>query len=270
MIVAVGSMYREARGIIRNGDYSQVDAPEDFIAHRPESSEFPAIVLSGSGSERAARATKWAIEEFEPEAIVSFGFCGSTIEHARAGDIVISARVLSLPGTPFEWSIVDETDSLGPDRTLLLASRTAVEVSGLDYHYGTMVTLSKIATTSGAKRWIGEAINAAAIDTQAHSVATVAISSGIPWVSASSVLDDSDFDAPKIIDRVGSGPSERGITAYVRHLANTPRDLPALVKLERSSTRARASLAIFMSAFMEAHAVVSQVDEKSNQLADLQ
>ena len=72
-------------------------------------------------AERAARAESWAIKEFDPEAIVSFGFCSAAKDHERSGDIVIAARVVSLPGTPFEWSIVDDTESLGPDRTVLLA-----------------------------------------------------------------------------------------------------------------------------------------------------
>jgi adenosylhomocysteine nucleosidase len=261
MIVALGSIQREAIGIIRAGDYTAVEAPEDFIAYRPESPDFPAIVLSGTGSERAARATKWATEEFDPEAIISFGFCSAAKELERSGDIVIAARVVNLPGTPFEWSIVDDTDSLGPDRSLLLASRTAVEVAGLDYYQGTVVTVSKLATTSGTKRWLGEALNATAIDTESHSIASIAAKNGIPWTVVRSVLDDRDFDAPKIIQRTGSGPNERGITAYIKHLSNAPKDLPALIRLGRSSTRASASLTTFMAAFMEAHAALSAAEQ---------
>jgi nucleoside phosphorylase len=261
MIVALGSLQREAAGIIRAGDYTAVESPDDFVAYRSESDDFPALVLSGSGSERAARATKWAIEEFNPDAIISFGFCSAGKEFDRSGDIVIAARVVNLPGTPFEWSIIDHTDSLGPDRSLLLASRTAVEVSGLDFHQGTVVTVSKLATTPGTKRWLGEALNATGIDTEAHSIASLAQESGIPWAVICSVLDDRDFDAPKIIDRDGSGPNERGITAYIRHLSNSPRDLPRLMRLGRSSTSAAASLTTFMAAFMQAHTALSNVEQ---------
>ncbi len=261
MIVALGSLQREAIGIIRAGDYTTVEAPEDFIAYRPKSPDFPAIVLSGSGSERAARATNWAIEEFDPEAIISFGFCSAAKELERSGDIVLAARVIDLPGTPFEWSIVDDTDPIGPDRSLLLASRTAVEVAGLDYHQGTVITVSKVTTTAGTKRWLGEALNATAIDIKSHSIASIAAKNGIPWAVVLSVLTDRDFEAPKIIDRTGKGPNERGITAYIKHLSNAPRDLPALMRLGRSSTRAAASLTTFMAAFMEAHAAISPVEQ---------
>ncbi len=261
MIVALGSLKREAIGIIRSGDYTLVDAPEDFLAYRPESHDFPAIVLSGTGSERARRATKWAIEEFAPESIISFGFCGATKEHTHAGDIVIAARIMDLPGTPFEWSIVDDTNSLGPDRTVLLAARTAVEVSGLDYHHGTIVTVSKTATTPGTKSWLGEVINATAVDTESHAVAAAATDAEIPWVVVASVLDDRDFDFPTIVDRHDSGPYEKRITAYIKHVFNTPQDLPALLRLGRSSTRASSSLTTFMAAFMEAHATLTSIEQ---------
>ncbi|MEE8045553.1 MAG: hypothetical protein V3T49_01805 [Dehalococcoidia bacterium] len=259
----MGSLQREAAGIIRSGVYTTVEAPEDFLAYRPRTDESPTIVLSGTGSERAARATKWAIEEFSPEAIISFGFCSATRDLERSGDIIIAARVTNLPGTPFEWSIVDDTGSLGSDRTLLLAARTAVEVSGLDYHHGAIVTVSKFITTSGAKKWLGEAINANAVDTEAHSIATVANGEGIPWIVVKCVLDDRDFDVPAIADRVGSGPNERGITAYIKHVSKTPQDLPALMRLGRSSTTASASLTTFMAAFMEAHAALTSVEQPS-------
>ncbi len=261
MIVAIGSLQRAAIGIIRSGDYSPIDAPEDFIAFRPESDNLPVVVLGGSGTERAARATKWAIDEFSPDRIISFGFCGATKDHARSGDIVIAARVMDLPGTPFEWSIVDDTNSLGPDRTMLLAARTAVEVSGLDFHHGTIVTVSKVATTPGTKRWLGEAINATAADTEAHAIADVASKAGIPWGVVASVLDDRDFDAPAIIDRVGSGPNERGYAAYIKYVTNNPQDLPSLMRLGKASTRAGASLTTFMSGFMEAYSAITTAAE---------
>lgn len=289
MIVALGSLHREAGGIIRAGDYSVIEAPEDFLAYRPTSPESPAdtaqrmpvIVLSGTGTGRAGRATQWAIEEFSPEAIVSFGFCGATRDHEQSGDIVISARVVNVTGTPFEWSMTGATESLGPDRTLQLAARTAVEVAGLDYHHGTVVTTSRVAKTSGMKRWLGEAMNAAAVDTQAHAVASAASKAGIPWLSVLSVLAPWDYDLPSVTDRLGSGPRPRAISAYARYfvgprqrgktaylrqlrqISGSPSKLPALFRLGRSSKRAGTSLRVFMAAFMEALSALRNADQST-------
>ena len=261
MIVAIGSIRREAAGIIRSGNYTAIEAPEDFVAYRPESEEYPTIVLSGSGSERAARATKWAIEKFSPEAIVSFGFCAATKNYARSGDIVIAARVIDLPGSPLEWSIVDDLNSLRPDRTMLLASRTAVEISGLDFHHGTIATIAKVATTSGAKKWIGEATNATAADTVAHTIAAMASAAHIPWAVVCSVFDDCDFNSPTVLDRISSGPNGRGNMAYIKHVSNTPQDLPALMRLGRSATRANTSLNMFIKAFIKAYTALTKAQQ---------
>ena len=270
MIVALGSLHHAAAGIIRSGDYSAVEAPEDFIAYRPkspggtaseETDTVPTVVLSGSGTERARRATQWAIEQFSPDAIISFGFCGATRDHEQSGDIVIAASVVGVTGTPFEWSMADTTASFGPDRTLQLAARTAVEVAGLDYHHGTVVTVSSHAKTSGMKRWLGEAMSAEAVDTETYAVAAAASRAGIPWVSVLSILDSLDFDLPAIIDRLGSGPRQRGVIAYLRHLSRSPSNLSSLLQLVRSSKRASASLTIFLAAFMEAHSAITNEDE---------
>ena len=263
MIVAIGSLRREAAGIIRIGEYASIETTEDFVAYLSKSAQYPTIVLSGSGSERAARATKWAIEEFSPEAIISFGFCGATKDYARAGDIVIAARVMDLPGSPFEWSSSDDSRSLDPDRTMLLAARTAVELSGLDFHHGTIITISKMATTSGAKNWLGKAVNATAVDTTSHAIAATANAAGIPWGVVTSVLDDRDLDSPAIVDRLDSGPNERGNAAYVKQLSRTPLDLPALIRLRRSSSRASASLTKFIAAFMQAHTALTKLGQPS-------
>ena len=111
------------------------------------------------------------------------------------------------------------------------------------------------------KRWLGEAMNAVAVDTETHAVAAAASSAGIPWVSALSVLDAWDFDLPTIVDRIGSGPRQRGLTAYLRHLSKSPLTLWSLVQLPRSSRRATASLTIFMAAFMKAHSTITNEDQ---------
>ena len=263
MIVAIGSIHREAAGIMRSSGYTAVKAPEDFAAYQPESEDYPTIVLSGSGSERAARAAKWAIQEFSPEAIVSFGFCAGTKNYAQSGDIVIAARVMELPGSPFEWSIVDETNSLGPDKTMLLASRTAVEISGLDFHHGTIVTIEKVATTSGAKKWLGDAVNATAADTASYAIAKIASAARIPWTVVCSVIDGRDFNSPKVVNRIGLGPNERGNMAYIKHLSSTPQDLLTLMRLSRSATSANSALNTFIREFMQAHSALTKSQQSA-------
>ena len=107
------------------------------------------------------------------------------------------------------------------------------------------------------KRWLGDSINATAVDTETHAVADAAGKAGVPWVSVLSILDNRDFDLPIITDRVGSGPRPRGTPAFIRHLPTSPQNLSSLIRLGRASVRASASLMTFMAAFMEAHSTLT-------------
>ncbi|MGY8879830.1 MAG: hypothetical protein ACKVKV_04085, partial [Dehalococcoidia bacterium] len=63
---------------------------------------------------------------------------------------------------------------------------------------------------------------------------------------------------PGVVDRLGSGPGGRGNMAYIKHVSNTPQDLPALLHLGRASNRASASLTTFMAAFVQAHTALTK------------
>ena len=260
MIVIVGALQREATGIIRLLGYNADDGPEDFAVYSSRSKQNPVIVLSGSGSKRASRATIWAIEKFSPDAIVSIGFCGATKEHQRSGDLIIATNVINLAGSPFEWSLPLATDAIRPNRSLMLAARSAVEIAGLDYHLGPMVTISALATTSGAKRWLGDVVGGTAFDTKSHAIAIASTERNVPWISVSAVLDDLDVNVPKIIDRVDTGPKQRGLDTYVKHLLHSPKDFPSLRRLKLASDRAKASLTKFMPAFIKAYSDLKAIN----------
>ena len=253
MMLIVGALQRETSGITRSLGYTTVEGPEDFDVYTPKSNQNPTIVLSGSGSERATRATIWAIDKFNPEAIVSMGFCGATKEHQRSGDLIIATSVTNLPGTPFEWSMPIKTDSIAPNKSLTLAARTAVEIAGLDYHLGPMITISRLATTSGTKRWLGNVAGALGSDTRSHAVVTAANEKHVPWVSVSAVLDDLDVNIPKIIDRVDKGPKQRGLDIYIKYLFQSPNDFPSLRRLKLASDQAKTSLTNFLPIFIKSY-----------------
>jgi nucleoside phosphorylase len=262
MIVALGSLLREATGIIRSGEFSEVETPSEseIVAYSPDTLKTPAVVLSGTGADRSALAARWAIEYFSPEAIIVVGYCSATREHEYPGDIVIAGDVANLPGTPFEWDPSSMSDSIGPDRTLLRAARTAVETAGLDYHHGTVVTISQYTKTAGMKRWLGNPVGAVAVDTSLHPIAEVARAAGTPWISALSVLDIQDFDVPNTIDAEGTGPRDRELVTYAKRLTSSPLELPELLRLARASTKATSSLTTFMAAFMEAQSARVRIE----------
>lgn len=263
MIVAIGSLNVEVDGIIQSRDYSQITAPEDFVAYRSNTDGIPIVVLGGLGPERAFRATTWVINEFSPKGIISFGFCGATKEYEQPGDMIVAFSVTRLMGTPFEWPDMKIINPLKPDRKLMITALTAMELSGLDFHHGKTVTISQPAITPGAKHWLGETMDSIAVDTQSHPIASLATNASIPWVSVSSVLDHWNMNFPNSIYGIGTGPKTRGMATYISQLASSPLEFPNLMRLGRSSGKAQSSLTTFTSAFMDFYAASST--EQRNQ-----
>ena len=263
MIAIVGALQRETSGITRSLGYRAIQGPEDFTVYTAASSQNPPIIVSGSGPERASRGTAWAIDKFDPEAIVSVGFCGASQEHQRSGDLVIATAATNLAGSPFEWAMPIATDSIDANRSLLLAARAAVEIAGIDYHIGPMVTISSLATASGTKRWLGDVVGATAIDTRSHAIASTATERNVPWISVSAVLDDMNVNVPKIIDRVDAGPKQRRVDIYIKHLLRYPKDYQTLRRLKFASNLAKTSITNFMPAFIKAYSDLKVINSSS-------
>jgi len=263
MIAIVGALQRETSGITSSLGYRVVEGPEDFAVYTAASNQTPPMIVSGSGPVRASRATEWVIDKFNAEAIVSVGFCGASQEHQRSGDLIIATSAINLAGTPFEWSMQIESDSIDANRSLLLAARAAVEIAGIDYHIGPMVTISSLATASGTKRWLGDVVGATAIDTKSHAIASTAAERNVPWISVSAVLDDIDVNVPKIIDRVDAGPQQRRVDIYIKHLLRYPKDFPTLRRLKFASDLAKTSLTNFMPAFIKAYSDLKVINSSS-------
>ena len=256
-------MQRETSGITRALGYRAIEGPEDFAVYTATSNQNPPIIVSGSAPERGSRATTWAIDKFDAEAIVSVGFCGASQEHQRSGDLVIATGAINLAGSPFEWTMPIATDSIDANQSLLVAARAAVEIAGIDYDIGTMVTISSLATASGTKRWLGDVVGATAVDTRSHAIASTAAERNVPWISVSAVLDDMNVNVPKIIDRVDAGPKQRGADIYIKHLLRYPKDFPTLRRLKFASDLAKTSLTNFMPAFIKAYSDLKVINSSS-------
>ena len=263
MIAIVAALQRETSGITRSLGYRAIEGPEDFAVYTAASNQNPPIIVSGSGPERASKGTAWAIDKFDPEAIVSVGFCGASQEPQRSGDLVIATAATNLAGSPFEWAMPIATDSIDANRSLLLAARAAVEIAGIDYHIGPMVTISSLATASGTKRWLGDVVGATATDTRSHAIASTATERNVPWISVSAVLDDMNVKVPKIIDRVDAGPKQRRVDIYIKHLLRYPKDFPTLRRLKFASDLAKTSLTNFMPAFIKAYSDLKVINSSS-------
>ncbi len=254
MLLLVAALSEEASGLLRTGRFQQIETPDDFVAYVPDTGRSDqdhalgtgiAIVLTGTGRERATAAMSWALEQFQPEAVISFGFGGGTMDTLQPGDLVLGTRLFRLDGSPFYWDEEQLGDPLIPDRDLLRAARNAVEIAGIDFELGPIVNLPSVAKTAGMKRWIGQELDGAAVEMESFVVCELAADAGIPFAAVRAVVDTVEMDLPALVGQVDQAPSGGRIIPAIKHLARNPFALRSLTRLGRAAGKARRSLTDF-------------------------
>ncbi|MDA0231897.1 MAG: hypothetical protein O3B04_00910 [Chloroflexi bacterium] len=267
MLLLIAALSEEVNGILHTATFDSVQALEGVVAFRsrsgPESHPFDVgVVLTGAGRERATRATRWALDEFKPTAVVSLGFGGGTLDTLQAGDLVLATTLYRLDGSPFYWDAEQLGDPLTPDRGLLAAARNAVEVAGIDFEQGPIINLPTIAKTAGMKRWIGRELLGACVDMESFMVCEVAYDAGIPFIALRAIVDTVEMDLPNLVGQIGQAPSGGRVLPVIKHLAQHPKDFAALTRLARAAARARRSMTGF---FLEFSAAVNVSGEMALQ-----
>ncbi len=160
------------------------------------------LVANGAGAKRAAEAVDASLESFQPEAIVSAGFCGALSPELAVGDVVVGTAIAgaegNYPGRPVD-------------------SRRA-------HHSGTICSIDHVAQSAEEKRRLGGG-GAIAVEMEAAGVAGRAQALGLPFYCVRSVTDlagetlandfnsalrsDGHFDTMVILRRILHQPSLR-------------------------------------------------------------
>ena len=253
VIAVVAALREEVAGILKSGSFSPLDAPGEALAYRGGAAGAPeaVVLLTGTGGSRAEAATTWLLGTYTPRVVLCLGFAGGTAEHMAAGDLVLATEVTLLEGTPFEWAAGSGNDPLSPDPAWLARARSTVEVRGIDFRRGRIVTLPMLARTSGLKRWIGETCHANAVDMESYLVGEKAAEAGVPFICVRAVLDTVDFDLPDVVSEMEGKPAGGRLLPVLGYGLRHPDRLPGLARLARATARARRALTEFAVAFLQ-------------------
>jgi nucleoside phosphorylase len=255
MFLLVAALSEEVAGILRTGGYFPIEAPHPFMAFRSRGQTGlsravdTVVVLTGTGRERATKATQWALSEFSPEAVMSIGFGGGTREALQPGDLVLGTELYRLDGSPFYWDSNQLGAPLRPDRGLLGRARNAVEIAGIDFELGPIINLPTIAKTAGMKRWLGKSLGASAVDMESFMVCEVAQDNETPFVAVRAIVDTVDQDLPELVLQVDQGPNGGRVVPALKYLARHPFEISSLTRLAKAAVQARRSLSGFISEF---------------------
>lgn len=201
-----------------------------------------AVVGHGIGHQRAAQTARRAFDLLPgAELVIGTGVVGALSSGLKAGDLVLSDRILTIDG---DGRIDEQAAKLG-DAHIRAAGRS-LALAGIAYSSGAILTSHRVLATAAEKRRAKETTGAIAVDMETAAIAAEAGARGLPFVAIRAVLDEVDDDV------VGAEMAdEHGIVrplAATSFLVRNPGTLLKLPRMMRNLSRATAAIADALTA----------------------
>jgi len=223
-LLLVASDAREFSGLLaRCNPVLPFTLPLDWSRLAHLSSYDLLLATNGAGPKRAAAAVDSALQAFEPEAVVSIGFCGALSPDLRTADIVVGTAIA------------------GTDRKL------QVPHSSAPHRCGPVCSIDHVAQTAAEKKQL-YASGAIAVEMEAAGLAARAEANSLPFYCIKAVTDladetmANDFNAALRPD--GHFDTMKILTSTLRHPWLR---LPELIRLHKRCVRAARVLGDFIA-----------------------
>lgn len=209
-----------------------------------------ALVVSGVGPLKAARATRNAIEAFKPKALLSVGFAGGLREGIAPGDIVIAEGLIFSPSLDrlIPQKAVMGARQYAPSKQLYSQARAACAAISIPCHSGRAITVRKPICTPERKKQAGAAYAAISVDMESAPIAHIAMKSGKEFLSIRAISDAIGDELPDLGGAFGPGLLPRKLRRAAR-LAGRPRSWTPTLKFGLNCALARKNLFLFLDNF---------------------
>ncbi len=192
----------------------------EFLSREPQLR----VYVSGPGPLRAGTAARNAIAD-GARALLVWGIAGALRADCENGDVIVPHRVLSAAG---EW-----VSDAAWRRRVAAALDGRIEVGE-----GALYSSGHVVSQPRAKRELGEATGAAAVDMESAAVAEAAAEAGLPCIVIRVIADGAGDAVPPGIESMLTAD---GRTRYrgLWQLLLEPSRIPSLLVLARRSVVAR-------------------------------
>ena len=215
-----------------------------------QSSRRPEVVAleAGVGRENAERATRYALENYSPEFIISAGFAGAVAPGLDTGRLFLCDTLSAIDGPPALWNGGSSYPVRSVDAGLAQELARKLRKSGGSLASCGCMTVSTFVSGSGLKGWIGKNFPVQVVDMESYWVCGLASEHGVPAAAVRSVLDAADEDIPEFVSSEAQSVRTRRWARALRHLAAKPHHTRRLLKLRSQSKAASKSLSTFLKA----------------------
>jgi len=206
------------------------------------------LIESGMGPERSAAATRALIAEAKPDLIINFGFCGSVIAGAVAGDIVAAERILSFRDGSFQ-DREGLTSGLTDDAIRLLTEKCRERT--FQVSAGTFITAAEITGKQELVGLLPAGIVNPVLEMETAAVAQVAAELNTPLLAIRAVSDGAGEELGFTIEEFTDREMNVRVRKVLLTVAKKPWIVPQLLRLARNAKIAGENLAMAMLVLLE-------------------
>jgi len=194
------------------------------------------LVQTGVGGHRAELATKYVLDHYQVQAVLSLGFAGGLVSGLKAGELVICRRLFH-----------GQSPAMESASTLVeLGKRIAGPTEA------GLVTVSRPANQRQQKEELAQKYSAQAVDMESYWIVAEAGRRGIPCLVVRAISDPVDCDLPDL-EGISSANGELNKRKAFFHFASHPLETLRLSHLYFGHRRAKRNLVHFVNDFVSTY-----------------
>lgn len=196
------------------------------------------LVQTGVGGHRAEAATKYVLDNYQVQAIISLGFAGGLVPGLKSGDLIICRRLVH-----------GKLLTLGSASLLVELSKRIAKP-----REASLVTVSRPACQRQQKEALAQTYSAQVVDMESYWVAAEAARHGTPFLAVRLISDPIDCDLPNL-EGISSGSGEWNKRKAFFYFAGHPLETLRLSRLYFGQRRAKQNLVRFVNGFVSVYQI---------------
>jgi adenosylhomocysteine nucleosidase len=200
-----------------------------------------ALVESGMGFDNAARAAEALLRDFQPDLLVSAGYCGGIEQELLVGDVVVAQKVVIANESGYE-----EVPVLLHSISQTFIARQAVE--GNRVVGGAFVSTTVLTSKSRLAAMLAGFCHNPVVEMESGAIAIIAAENHIPLLAIRAVSDSAAEELGFSLDEFCDQDMRRIRPHKVLlTILKRPRIIPQLVRLSGGSRKAAECLTLALS-----------------------